>query len=45
MYPALAAWQATRATLDPDQILVSDLARRLRLTDQRITDRAEACHA
>ncbi len=45
MYPALAAWQATRATLDPDQILVSDLARRLRLTDQRRTDQAGVRHA
>jgi decaprenylphospho-beta-D-ribofuranose 2-oxidase len=38
MYPGLARWRAVRAMLDPDRLLVSDLARRLRLTDQRLVD-------
>lgn len=38
MYPGLARWRAVRAMLDPDRLLVSDLARRLRLTDQRVAD-------
>jgi decaprenylphospho-beta-D-ribofuranose 2-oxidase len=33
MYPRLARWRAERAVLDPDRVMVSDLARRLRLTD------------
>jgi decaprenylphospho-beta-D-ribofuranose 2-oxidase len=31
MYPDLARWQAERAVLDPDGVMVSDLARRLDL--------------
>jgi decaprenylphospho-beta-D-ribofuranose 2-oxidase len=31
MYPELARWQAERAVLDPDGVMVSDLARRLDL--------------
>lgn len=31
MYPRLQQWQALRATLDPDGVLCSDLARRLEL--------------
>lgn len=31
MYPDLDRWQEVRATLDPDRVLVSDLARRLDL--------------
>jgi decaprenylphospho-beta-D-ribofuranose 2-oxidase len=34
MYPALARWQAERAILDPDRVMNSDLARRLRLIDE-----------
>lgn len=45
MYPALARWAAVRATLDPHELLVSDLARRLRLTGQRITQQVRAGHA
>ena len=33
MYPELPRWQAERAVLDPDGLMISDLARRLRLTD------------
>jgi decaprenylphospho-beta-D-ribofuranose 2-oxidase len=32
MYPELPAWRAERAILDPDQVMTSDLARRLHLT-------------
>jgi decaprenylphospho-beta-D-ribofuranose 2-oxidase len=32
MYPDLARWRAERAVLDPDGVMVSDLARRLGLT-------------
>jgi decaprenylphospho-beta-D-ribofuranose 2-oxidase len=32
MYPRLAEWQATRRNVDPDEMLVSDLSRRLGLT-------------
>jgi decaprenylphospho-beta-D-ribofuranose 2-oxidase len=32
MYPRLACWRAERAVLDPDGVMVSDLARRLHLT-------------
>ncbi|WP_221321416.1 FAD-binding protein [Actinoplanes sp. L3-i22] len=45
MYPGLARWRAVRSMLDPEHRLVSDLARRLRLTDQRISDLVEAGHA
>jgi decaprenylphospho-beta-D-ribofuranose 2-oxidase len=45
MYPGLPRWRAVRAMLDPDQLLVSDLARRLRLTDQRIVAPIGAGHA
>ncbi len=45
MYPGLARWRAVRALLDPDGLLVSDLARRLRLADQRIDDQIGASHA
>ncbi|MFF5291056.1 FAD-binding protein [Paractinoplanes globisporus] len=45
MYPGLARWRAVRSTLDPDRLLVSDLARRLRLADQRIADQIGASHA
>jgi decaprenylphospho-beta-D-ribofuranose 2-oxidase len=31
MYPQLLRWRAERAVLDPDRVMVSDLARRLRL--------------
>ena len=34
MYPQLARWRAERAVLDPDGVMVSDLARRLRLTGE-----------
>jgi decaprenylphospho-beta-D-ribofuranose 2-oxidase len=44
MYPGLARWRAVRSLLDPDHLLVSDLARRLRLADQRLTDH-EVSHA
>ena len=42
MYPALPRWQAARAMADPDRVLISDLARRLRLTGRRIADHAGA---
>ena len=45
MYPGLARWRAVRSTLDPDEILASDLGRRLHLTGHRIVDRIEAGHA
>lgn len=45
MYPALAAWRATRATLDPDQLLVSDLARRLHLAGRCVADHVGVRHA
>ena len=32
MYPRLAEWRLVRDRLDPDRRMVSDLARRLRLT-------------
>jgi hypothetical protein len=33
MYPRLAAWRAVRRRVDPDAMLVSDLARRLGLVE------------
>jgi decaprenylphospho-beta-D-ribofuranose 2-oxidase len=33
MYPQLGRWRAERAVLDPERVMVSDLARRLHLTD------------
>ncbi|WP_436531586.1 FAD-binding protein [Actinoplanes sp. HUAS TT8] len=45
MYPGLARWRAVRSMLDPEHRLVSDLARRLRLTEQRISDLVEAGRA
>jgi decaprenylphospho-beta-D-ribofuranose 2-oxidase len=35
MYPLLPRWRAERAVLDPDHVMVSDLARRLGLTGER----------
>jgi decaprenylphospho-beta-D-ribofuranose 2-oxidase len=35
MYPQLSRWRAERAVLDPDHVMVSDLARRLGLTGER----------
>ena len=35
MYPHLQRWRAERAVLDPDQVMASDLARRLGLTGGR----------
>jgi decaprenylphospho-beta-D-ribofuranose 2-oxidase len=34
MYPRLASWRAVRTALDPDRVMTSDLARRLRLIDE-----------
>jgi decaprenylphospho-beta-D-ribofuranose 2-oxidase len=34
MYPGLASWRAVRTALDPDRVMTSDLARRLRLIDE-----------
>jgi decaprenylphospho-beta-D-ribofuranose 2-oxidase len=42
MYPGLARWRAQRALLDPDRVMVSDLARRLSLTDDPPPVREEA---
>jgi decaprenylphospho-beta-D-ribofuranose 2-oxidase len=38
MYPELDVWRAQQAALDPQGVLRSDLARRLRLTGDRIRD-------
>jgi decaprenylphospho-beta-D-ribofuranose 2-oxidase len=35
MYPQLPRWRAERAVLDPDQVMTSDLSRRLGLTGGR----------
>jgi decaprenylphospho-beta-D-ribofuranose 2-oxidase len=45
MYPGLSRWRAIRSMLDPDEILVSDLARRLHLTGRAATDRIGIGHA
>ena len=36
MYPRLDDWRRVRAKVDPDQVLQSDLSRRLRLVDDKI---------